>query len=218
MLGPMPHDDEVTAGAAVGHAEPVVEGTLLWAPSAADLEHARITTFLRWLAAERGLSFSGYEELWQWSVDQPGGFWEAVWDFFDVPGNRGDGPALEGGPMPDVRWFAGATVNYARVALRRAESDPDATAVIFRSEAGHRATLTYRELAAEVARVQAGLREIGVTRGDRVTPISRSPACTRATSAASSRYVNVARWPASERKITAVASGSDSALRNATRA
>ena len=168
MLGPMPHDDEVTAGAAVGHAEPVVEGTLLWAPSAADLEHARITTFLRWLAAERGLSFSGYEELWQWSVDQPGGFWEAVWDFFDVPGNRGDGPALEGGPMPDVRWFAGATVNYARVALRRAESDPDATAVIFRSEAGHRATLTYRELAAEVARVQAGLREIGVTRGDRV--------------------------------------------------
>ena len=70
--------------------------------------------------------------------------------------------------MPDVRWFAGSTVNYARAALRWARSDPDATAVIFRSEAGHRATLSYRELVAEVARVQAGLREIGVTRGDRV--------------------------------------------------
>ena len=35
-------------------------------------------------------------------------------------------------------------------------------------EAGQRATLTYAELAAEVARVRAGLAALGVTRGDRV--------------------------------------------------
>ena len=40
--------------------------------------------------------------------------------------------------------------------------------MIFQSESGQRGTLSYGELAAEVARVQAGLRELGVTRGDRV--------------------------------------------------
>ena len=83
-------------------------------------------------------------------------------------GHRGDGPVLAGGPMPDVTWFAGATLNYARNALRTAGTRPGRTAVIYRSEAGRSGTLSYGELAAEVARVRAGLRALGVTRGDRV--------------------------------------------------
>ena len=175
MLGPMSPDDDLAAPAGSAPATtpapaatPAHEGKLLWAPGPADRAHARVTQFLRWLAAERGLTFGGYDELWRWSVDQPGEFWQSVWEFFDVPGRPGDGPPLAGGPMPDVRWFAGATVNYARVALRSAASDPHRTAVIFRSESGDAANLTYRELATEVARVQAGLRALGVARGDRV--------------------------------------------------
>src|SRR6266516_6411750 len=170
MLGPMPHDNEVTAPgtAAAARAGLVTEGTLLWSPDSTDISRARITKFLDWLAGRRGRGFADYAALWRWSVEHPGEFWESVWDFFDVPGRRGDGPALDGGPMPDVRWFAGSTVNYARAALRTCESNPAATAVIVRSETGHRATVSYGELAAEVARVQAGLRALGVTGGDRV--------------------------------------------------
>ncbi len=175
MLGPMSHDKDVAAGAGrapgatpAAEVPPVGEGTLLRAPGPADRAQARVTGYLRWLAAEHGLSFGGYDELWRWSVDRPADFWQSVWDFFDVQGHRGEGPVLDGGPMPDVRWFAGATVNYARTALRTAAADPDRMAVIFRSEAGDAAALTYGELATEVARVQAGLRTLGVTRGDRV--------------------------------------------------
>jgi len=174
MLGPMSHHDATAAAGRAAAAGPAAalptagEGALLWAPGPAEQARARITGYLRWLAAERGLSLGGYDELWRWSVDRPGEFWQSVWDFFDVPGRRGDGAALAGGPMPDVRWFTGATVNYASAALRTAASDPDRTAVIFRSEAGDARTLTYGELAAEVARVRAGLRALGVTRGDRV--------------------------------------------------
>jgi acetoacetyl-CoA synthetase len=169
MLGRMPHDDEVTAPAdASAGGAPIREGDLLWEPGPDELAHSRTARYLAWLAAERGRDFGNYAELWQWSVDEPGPFWESVWDFFGVPGRRGDRPALEGGPMPGVRWFGGSVVNYAGAALRWARSDPVATAVIFRSEAGHCGSLTYGELAAEVARVQAGLRALGVTRGDRV--------------------------------------------------
>jgi acetoacetyl-CoA synthetase len=166
----MPQDDKVIApvGAAVQKGGAMQEGALLWSPGPGERAHARVTRFIGWLAAERGVHVRGYDELWRWSVEQPAEFWDCVWTFFDPPGRRGEGPALSGGTMPDVRWFPGARVNYARAALAAARSDPDAIALIFRSERGPGGQLTYGELAAEVARVQAGLRELGVTHGDRV--------------------------------------------------
>jgi hypothetical protein len=109
-----------------------------------------------------------YHDLWRWSVEQPAAFWGSLWDYFAVLGERGEGPVLTGGPMPGVTWFAGATLNYARNALRTALTDPTRIAVIGRDEEGEPATLTYAELAAEVARVRAGLAALGVARGDRV--------------------------------------------------
>ncbi|GAA4637306.1 acetoacetate--CoA ligase [Actinoallomurus vinaceus] len=146
----------------------VAEGDLLWDPSEEVRRTARVARFMR----ERG--FGSYEELWRWSVTDLDGFWDAIWAYFGVLGERGDGPVLERAEMPGGRWFPGATINHARNMLRRAEEDPDATAVVFRTEAdddgGPRRsrTLTYRELAAEVAEVRAGLRALGVGRGDRV--------------------------------------------------
>ena len=70
--------------------------------------------------------------------------------------------------MPDVRWFPEATLNYAQNALRAAQTDPDRTAVVFRSEGGRRGGLTYGELAREVSRVRGTLRALGVAKGDRV--------------------------------------------------
>ena len=56
----------------------------VWRPSAELVENARLTEFMRWLAAERGLEFAGYDALWRWSVDDLDGFWRAIWDFFEV--------------------------------------------------------------------------------------------------------------------------------------
>jgi acetoacetyl-CoA synthetase len=162
-------------------------GDVLWQPSPGLVERARVTDYRRWLA-ERGVSAGGaargagaggpaaagdspaardYHRLWQWSVDEPAAFWGSLWDYFGVLGERGDGPVLAGGPMPGASWFPGATLNYARNALRTALTDPARIAVVARDEEGG-ATLTYAELAAEVARVRAGLVALGVTRGDRV--------------------------------------------------
>src|SRR5450631_1177635 len=143
-------------------------GDVLWTPTPAVTDRARVTAYLRWLAAERGLDLDGYDALWRWSVRQPGDFWATVWDYFDVLGERGPGPVLDGGPQPDVRWFPGARINYARNALRTARTDPDRVALIYRNERDGRERLTYGALAAEVARVAGALRELGVNQGDRV--------------------------------------------------
>jgi acetoacetyl-CoA synthetase len=163
MLMPMPSDDQAIA--ALGGRD---YGDTLWEPSERAIRDARITDYATWLSNRGGPDLNGYDEIWQWSVDRPAEFWASVWDYFDVLGQRGDGPVLSGGPMPDVSWFSGTSVNYARNALRTAHTDPSRTAVIFRSESGRSGTVSYGQLAAEVARVRAALRELGVTTGDRV--------------------------------------------------
>jgi acetoacetyl-CoA synthetase len=169
MLGPMPSDNEVRLGS-LGRDY----GAVLWQPGPDEVERARITGYRRWLASDRGVDLARdtatatYRALWDWSVAEPGAFWGSLWDYFGVLGERGEGPVLTGGPMPDVSWFPGATLNYAQNALRVAATDPGRIAVIARDEAGNHSALTYGELAAEVTRVGAALRALGVTRGDRV--------------------------------------------------
>jgi acetoacetyl-CoA synthetase len=163
MLMPMPTDDQATP--ALGGRD---YGATLWEPSERVVRGARITGYRAWLRNSRGADLSDYDELWRWSVAEPDGFWASVWDYFEVLGRRGDGHVLSGGPMPDVSWFGGTTLNYARNVLRMARTRPDKTAVIFRSESGRSGTLSFAELAAEVSRVRAGLRALGVTKGDRV--------------------------------------------------
>jgi acetoacetyl-CoA synthetase len=156
-------------------------GATLWTPDAKTVANARISHYLGWLA-RRGVAVvppadprdapAAYQRLWQWSVGHPGEFWASVWDYFEVLGDRpAGGPALTGTSMPDVHWFPGATLNYARNALRTAVSDPDRTAIIHYSERGRAGSLSYRELADEVGRVAAGLRGLGVGKGDRVVAL-----------------------------------------------
>jgi len=169
MLGPMPSDNEVGLGS-LGRDY----GEVLWQPGPDEVERARITGYRRWLASDRGVDLAGdtgagaYRALHAWSVAEPSAFWGSLWDYFGVLGERGEGPVLTGGPMPDVSWFPGTTLNYAQNALRVAATDPARIAVIARDEAGNQSALTYGELAAEVSRVRAALCALGVTRGDRV--------------------------------------------------
>ncbi len=137
---------------------------MLWKPSAERAASSRLTHFLHWLEAERGLRFETYAELWAWSVTELPRFWLGVVDYFGVELRGAREPVLVG-RMPEARWFPGAALNYAEHLLKR---DDDHLALICRSEAGPRSTLSYRQLRELVARARAGLVRAGVGRGDRV--------------------------------------------------
>jgi acetoacetyl-CoA synthetase len=138
----------------------------LWEPSAELVERARMTEFMRWLAAERGLDFDGYQALWRWSVDDLEGFWSAIWEFFEVRADGDRGRALGSREMPGAEWFAGARLNYAEHAF--AGKDDAATAILHASELRELDELSWGELRSQVAALAAALRELGVESGDRV--------------------------------------------------
>ncbi|TRW45682.1 acetoacetate--CoA ligase [Georgenia yuyongxinii] len=140
-----------------------------WAPTQEQIERSRMWDFMRWLSAHRGVEVAGYRELWRWSVDDIGGFWDAVREYFDVIGTF-DGPALAEERMPGAFWYPGASVNFAENVLRHARRPDAATtpAVVQIEEDNTQHSTSWAELERAVASLARRLRELGLRPGDRV--------------------------------------------------
>jgi len=143
----------------------VSEGERLWTPGAERIAGARLTDFMRWLAA-RGRRFDSYASLWQWSVDDLDGFWGALWEYFDVRATQPYERVLGRRTMPGADWFPGARLNYAEHALRHERGDAEALAYF--SERHEFRSLSWSELGSQVRRLATRLRAMGLRPGDRV--------------------------------------------------
>ncbi|HTT31614.1 MAG TPA: acetoacetate--CoA ligase [Solirubrobacteraceae bacterium] len=138
----------------------------LWRPTADRQARATITQFLAWLGSEHGLSFDGYQDLWQWSVDELAAFWASVWDFYGLRSATLVSSPLGDRRMPGCEWFRGATLNYAEHVLDRAPQD--GPAIVSVGEGRRRLEISTDELRARVGALARTLRDLGVEPGDRV--------------------------------------------------
>ena len=148
------------------------EGTLLWEPSEGLKENANITRYMRWLAEEKSREFESYQDLWEWSVTDLEGFWASIWEYSDVQASKPYEKVFGGASgireMPGTEWFLGAELNYAEHAFRNAGERLDEPAVLHRSEIRPLSRVSWRELRDKTAALAAGLKNLGVGRGDRV--------------------------------------------------
>jgi acetoacetyl-CoA synthetase len=130
----------------------------------------RIRLYQDWLAQHRGLRFDDYDALWRWSTTDLSGFWQSIWDYFEMQSPTPHSAVLQGGPMPDYRWFEGAQVNYAQQVLRHADAAHAAgvPAIVSDNERAEARELSWPELRRQVASLAITLRGLGVQRGDRV--------------------------------------------------
>ncbi|MBO0868298.1 MAG: acetoacetate--CoA ligase [Micromonosporaceae bacterium] len=150
----------------------VREGDLLWQPDPEWIEGTNLTAFTRWLERMRDLRFAGYAELWQWSVEDLDGFWQAMWEYFDIEASTPPTAVLGKRGMPGAEWFPGARLNYAQHALRHMHpgehGHPGEPALVFASETAPLAQLSKEDFAGRVRTLATRLRELGVRPGDRV--------------------------------------------------
>ena len=160
--------DRITTRAANMESEAagVLEGELLWTPSAAQVEDANLTRFAKWLARQRGLQFASYDALWQWSVTELEEFWQAMWDYFGILSSTPPTRVLGKRAMPGAEWFPGARLNYAQHVLRRERAGIDA--LLFMSETTPLTGVPWETFAGQVRILATQLRERGVRPGDRV--------------------------------------------------
>jgi acetoacetyl-CoA synthetase len=145
------------------------ELTLLWQPNEERLAKAKITAYMASLA-QGGRHFSNYEELWQWSVDDLQGFWQSIWDYFDVKSSHPYQQVLANASMPGAAWFEGAKLNFAEQIFRfNTEGQAkNKIAIIAESETRDRVEMTWGQLHTQITAVANTLRAMGVQPGDRV--------------------------------------------------
>ena len=143
----------------------------LWTPSRERAQDAEMTRFMSWVGERQDRAFVDYEELWRWSVEELEEFWACLWEFCGVRCSQPYEQVLAAREMPGARWFEGARLNYAENLLmgRAGQQRPaDEVAVLHCSELRELQELTWGQLRERVAACAAGLRSLGVERGDRV--------------------------------------------------
>lgn len=143
-----------------------MEATPLWTPSATLKTSANLTHYRAWLAQHLSLSFSDYEPLWQWSVEQPAAFWESVLQYFQVQYDGTYTAVQSADTMPRTRWFQGIKLNYAEHIFRHATTERPA--IVFQREGGTLTETSWQQLQDRVTSLQHFLKAQGVQAGDRV--------------------------------------------------
>ncbi|MFM7599089.1 MAG: acetoacetate--CoA ligase [Actinomycetota bacterium] len=131
----------------------------------------RVAAFAAAAGERVGRDLSDPRALHAWSIEDPDGFWSAVWDLLGVEGERGP-VAAEPAGLPDARFFPGARLNLAENYLKEVPGREGRPMVVQTAESdeGVRivATLDRDDLVSRVAETAALLRARGVAPEDRV--------------------------------------------------
>jgi len=144
--------------------------TPLWRPSASRIKASQLMQFQQGLGMP-DLSYSAFHE---WSVLQPGLFWNAVWDYAGIIGSKGVDDSssprvlIHSTKMPGAQFFPDARVNFAENLLR---DQADGIALISRLETGRRRQISHAELRQQVASLANALCALGIEPGDRVAAL-----------------------------------------------
>ena len=103
-----------------------MSGTLkpMWAPSQERIQSTILAHFVAETAGLSGNALPDYDKVWDWSVANPEQFWDALWDFCGVVGDKSGPVMADTDRLMDAQFFPEAKVNFAENLLAHAGSGP----------------------------------------------------------------------------------------------
>lgn len=138
----------------------------LWRPSQDRIESTNLAAFAMHVGLENPLD---YDRLWEFSIEQPESFWQAVWQFCEIVGDPGDTVIQWGERLTDHRFFPDARLNFAENLL--VGSNVAEPALISIAEHGKRWQMSISSVRDRVSRLQQAMRAAGLAEGDRVAAV-----------------------------------------------
>ena len=139
---------------------------VLWSPSRKIKEESNLNQFIKNFVDEfKNQSDVKYEELWKWSIEKPEKFWDSIWDYSNVLGEKGEILLKDKDKMPGARFFPNAKLNYTENVLKN-KNEP--LAIISEREDGLKSKISTLELKDKVLKLAGWLKENGISKGDRV--------------------------------------------------
>lgn len=140
----------------------------LWTPSEKWVNESNIVKFRDFAEKRTGDKYPDYRTLYNWSVNAPLEFWDAVWDYFQIIGDKPEGCAQKSELVFEkMNWFPGAKINYAENMLRYLDTDEEKIA-FYGEDVIHR-SLSGNEIRSQVYKMARFLKESGVEKGQVVS-------------------------------------------------
>lgn len=140
---------------------------LIWKPSDEIIKKANITKLINNINDSRSLQMENYHDLYNYSIDRVGDFWEDIWIYTGIIASKDYKSVVENIEEfpPDTKWFSGSELNFAENLLRFKD---ELTAFLFKSEDKKPIKMSYKELYNEVAQLSDSLSKLDINPGDRI--------------------------------------------------
>lgn len=137
----------------------------IWLPSNERVKKSNFKHYLTFLKSHFKKDFQNYTELYNWSVTEIEEFWRSIWEYSKIIHSKSYSSVLNKKIMPGAEWFEGSELNFAENLLRYRD---DRIALVSIRENHSTIKINYNQLYQLVARCAAGLKNLGVKKGDRV--------------------------------------------------
>lgn len=145
---------------------------IMWMPEKDRIHDSLLYQFMVELSEKKDTLFHDYNQLHRWSVENSEEFWDMVWDFSQVIGNKCPPltfcPPHSKLPAKETQWFPHSTLNFAENLLKGWNRHAAADAIIFHCEGDphRRQHLSWQRLYRQTSQVAAFLADKGIKQGD----------------------------------------------------
>ena len=138
----------------------------LWEPSKTLKLNSNLLKFEKFISNRFKKKFNGnYEKIHNWTIRNPQSFWDSVWDYSKVKGNKGKNNTKKSSKFYKNTFLNNSKLNFTENLLSKNNKDK---AITFISENGFRETKNWKELNTNVKKVSTFLRTLNIKSKDRV--------------------------------------------------
>jgi len=145
---------------------------ILWEASLEQKQASHLHRFIQWLQTQKGLTFTDYQALHQWSVSDINAFWCYFVEYAELFEYKKEKAVVvkSNTDFIHAKWFEGIQVNYAEYIFRN--SNDRFPALIFSQESTEQLIeISWRQLYANVASLSSWMKQVGIKKGDRVVSV-----------------------------------------------
>lgn len=142
------------------------ENEILWRPTEEQVAQANSTEFATYLNNKYSLNLDTFQNLYAWSIENSESFWEELWYFSDVIGDKGSEILENKNLMPGAVWFSDSNVNFAENLLNEKYRNQNTEAIVFWGEDQQKRNLNFSDLKRQVASLSQYFRDKDIKKGD----------------------------------------------------
>ena len=131
---------------------------VMWSPSAERIFKSEMTRFMDYLGEKRGVSFSSYPELHDYSTKEASSFWQDTAEFYEINFETPASEICGDYSFANYAWFEGAKLNFAQNLLDKGEDNSCALQAIH--ESGREQKISYIDLRKRSASFAGALKKV----------------------------------------------------------